>query len=78
MTRKKHINEIFRNMIRSNAAITLQFVRQTKKDVKLCKTEEVEGMAKKIADYVQNVQMSQDKTQKSFLLLKSLSRLRNI
>ena len=44
---KKHIQQVFCDTIRSNATITMQFVRETmKKDAKLIRLEEIEGMLK--------------------------------
>lgn len=57
---KKHIQEVFRDIIRSNATITMQFVRETmKKDAKLIKIEEVEGMLKRVVDYLRNTQKNE-------------------
>ena len=50
---KKHIQEVFCDTIRSNATITMQFVRETmKKDAKLIRIEEIEGMLKRVVDYL--------------------------
>lgn len=57
---KKHIQEVFRDTIRSNATITMQFVRETmKKDAKLIRVEEIEGMLKRVVDYLRNVQKNE-------------------
>lgn len=57
---KKHIQEVFRDTIRSNATITMQFVRETmKKDAKLIRIEEIEGMLKRVVDYLRNVQKNE-------------------
>ena len=54
---KKHIQQVFRDTIRSNATITMQFVRETmKKDAKLIRLEEIEGMPKRVVDYLRNIQ----------------------
>jgi len=57
---KKHIQEVFRGTIRSNATITMQFVRETmRKDDKLIRIEESEGMLKRVLDYLRNVQKNE-------------------
>ena len=57
---KKHIQEVFRDTIRSNATITMQFVRETmKKGAKLIRIEEIEGMPKRVVDYLRNMQKNE-------------------
>lgn len=54
---KKHIQEVFRDILRSNATITMQLVRETmKKEAKLIKLQEIEGMLKRVLDYLRNIQ----------------------
>lgn len=54
---KKHIQEVFRDILRSNATITMQLVRETmKKEAKLIKLQEIESMLKRVLDYLRNIQ----------------------
>lgn len=54
---KKRIQEVFQGTIMSNTIITMQGVRQTmRKDDKLVKIEEIDGMVKKVVDYLRNIQ----------------------